>query len=95
LADLVAPHCDWIVAQALKRGAGARTWAPALQLVNEHGWEGWLQDGPDVRRAMQVLRERFGARYHEAQEGFGLRWLRRPDGTVDPARLAAGESPLR
>lgn len=75
LAELVAPHCDWVVVQALKVGAGARTWGPARALLAEHGWEGWLAGGADVQQAMTCLREFFGERYHEARDGFALRWV--------------------
>ena len=80
LAELVDAHCEWVVVQALKRGGvGARTWAPALDLVKHYGWEGWLQGRTDVERAMQQLRERFGPKYHEAQEGFSLGWIGRAE----------------
>jgi DNA repair photolyase len=79
LADLVEPHCDWIVVQALKQGRhGARTPRHAQELVASGGWQGWLPGGDEVRRAMARLRDRFGDRYHEGQAGFGLRWCDRP-----------------
>lgn len=86
LADLVGPCSDWVVAQALKMGTGARTWAPALQVVSDRGWEGWLQGGAEVLRAMSRLRERFGSHYHEAQEGFGLRWLQGQGGDAQSSK---------
>lgn len=77
LADLVDAHCDWVVVQALKTGQGARTWAPALRHVEQQGWDGWLQGRQDIERAMRTLRDRFGPRYHESQEGFSLGWIGR------------------
>ncbi len=75
LAGIVAPHCDWVVAQALKLpGHGARTWEPALATLKERGWEGWVQGGVDVQAALETLRAYFGARYHEGREGFNLEW---------------------
>ena len=75
LANQISPHCDWVTVQALKMGGGARTWRPALDLIQCHQLEGWLQGGQDVREAMQRLRDSFGPRYHEAREGFSLSWL--------------------
>jgi DNA repair photolyase len=73
LAELVAPHSDWVVAQALKmRGPGARTWAPALQILTDHGWEGWTQNGPDVLQALALLEKVLGPKYHEGREGFSF-----------------------
>jgi DNA repair photolyase len=92
LAQLVDPHCDWVVVQALKMASpGARTWTPALEILRQRGWEGWLQGGQAVEHAMQQLGAYFGARYHEAQEGFGLQWARRADGSVDAARLTSAQ----
>jgi DNA repair photolyase len=73
LAALVDPHCDWVVAQAFQTcGPGARTWSPALRLVEAHGWQGWLEGGADVGQAMARLREIFGPRYHEGRDGFSF-----------------------
>lgn len=84
LADLVGPHCDWVVVQPFKRGgAGARTRKTALEIIDRAGWQAWLAGGPAVQRAMNRLRERLGPRYHEGQDGFSLRWL---DGHGRPSR---------
>jgi DNA repair photolyase len=75
LADLIEAHCDWIVAQAFKVGStGARTWKPALESIRKRDWDAWLRGGPAVEWALGRLREGFGTKYHEGQEGFGLRW---------------------
>jgi DNA repair photolyase len=75
LAELVDDHSDWVVAQPLKMGAGARTWEPAREIVREHGWEGWLEGGREAGQALAALEAYFGPRYHESQEGFSLGWL--------------------
>ena len=76
LAEAVTGHCDWVVAQPLKGGGrGARTWVPALRLVEQHGWQGWLDGGAEVRQTLGTLRALLGERFWEGQEGFALPWL--------------------
>jgi len=78
LAQLVDPHSTWATVQALKMGAGARTWRPAIDILERHDLRSWLQGGKDVQRAMSELRAFFGNRYHEGREGFSMRWVGRP-----------------
>jgi uncharacterized Fe-S cluster-containing radical SAM superfamily protein len=76
LADLLDGRCDWVVAQALKLGGpGARTFAPALALVRQHGYEAWLHGGAAAQQALALLRARFAPRYGEGQDGFDLAFL--------------------
>jgi DNA repair photolyase len=90
LARLLGPHVDWVSVQPFHaRGPGARTWAPALAIIRERGWEGWLESGPDAHRAMARLRELFGLRYHEGRDGFGLPWLPTVGHQVTPHRSAS------
>lgn len=73
LATLVEPHADWVVVQAMKmKGPGARTWAPALEIVKRMEREGWLQGGAEATNAMNRLREALGPKLHEGQEGFSF-----------------------
>jgi hypothetical protein len=78
LAEMVAPYCDWMTVQPLHAlGGGARTWTPAIELVKMHGWEDWLEGGPAVADAMASLQAFFGpSRFHVAEEGFSLGWLK-------------------
>ncbi len=78
LAALVDAHCDWVTVQPLHaKGPGARTWTPALALLDEHGWSDWLEGGAAVDQAMADLATIFGSRFHTGQEGFSLGWLRK------------------